>query len=144
MFKNLKGPPFTVFGIVTFLKMNNFCLKIRFSQAKHSMSDFCFFFKDRCFLCDFFSNCFHRSRPQFLLETKRFASIRGCSRFSGLCDLPETFIEKIFEQFRFFPEFSVFFLMFSVEKDSFFCCFHYLGLNGFRYLCVTFRVFLAL
>ena len=96
--KNLKVPPFTVFGIVRFFKSNNFCLK-RFSQAQHAISDFCFF-KDRCFFyATFFLICFHRS-PQFLLETKRFASIKHCSRFSALCDLPETFIKKIFEKFR--------------------------------------------
>ena len=41
--KNLKGPPFTVFGIVRKFKMNNFCLKIRFSEAQHSISEYCFF-----------------------------------------------------------------------------------------------------
>ena len=32
MLKNLKVPPFTVFGIVRFFKSNNFCLEIRFSH----------------------------------------------------------------------------------------------------------------
>ena len=90
-----KCPPFTVFGIVRFFKSNNFCLKIRFSQAQHAISDFCFFLKTAVFfLCDFFSNLFSSKPPQFLLETKRFASIKHCSRFSALCDLPETFIIK--------------------------------------------------
>ena len=42
MLKNLKGPPFTVFGIVRIFQRNNFCLKIRFSQAQHAISDFSF------------------------------------------------------------------------------------------------------
>ena len=28
-------------GIVTFFKRNNFCVKIRFSQVRHAISDFC-------------------------------------------------------------------------------------------------------
>ena len=45
--KNLKGPLFTVFGIVRNFKMDNFCLKIRFSEAQHAISDF--FSEDRRF-----------------------------------------------------------------------------------------------
>ena len=56
--------------------------------------EFCFS-KDPCFFyATFFLICFHRSPPQFLLETKRFASTKDCSSFSALCDLPETFIKK--------------------------------------------------
>ena len=103
-----KCPPFTVFGIVTFFKSNNFCLKIRFSQAQHAVSDF--LNKDRCFFyATFFSNLFLSKPPQFLLETKLFASIKHCSRFSALCDLPETFIKKFFEKFRFFSSIFCFF-----------------------------------
>ena len=92
MLKKSQSAPFTVFGFVRFFKSNNFCLKIRFSQAQHAISDFCFFFRDRCFFyATFFSNLFS-SKPQFLLGTKRFASIKHCSMFSALCDLPETFI----------------------------------------------------
>ena len=36
------------YSFVRNFKMDNFCLKIRFSQAQHAISDFCFF-KDRCF-----------------------------------------------------------------------------------------------
>ena len=95
MFKNLKGPPFTVFGIVRFFKRINFCLKIRFSQALHAISDFRFL-RPVFFLCDFFEIRFHRSPPQFLQEAKRFAS----ETFSALCDLPETYIKKVFGKFR--------------------------------------------
>ena len=81
----------TVFGIVRFFKMNNFCLKIRVSQAQHAMSDLFFFPNTGVFYATFLI-CFHRSSPQFLLETKRFASIKNSSRFSALCDLPDAFI----------------------------------------------------
>ena len=100
--------------------MNNFCLKFRFSQAQHAMSDFVFFYKDRCFYASFFLICFHRSSPQFLLETKRFASIKNCSRFSALCDLPENFSLKVFRKVTNFVLIFCFFKMFSVQKDGFF------------------------
>ena len=67
--KNLKVPPFTILGIVRFFKLNNFCLKIRFSQDQHAISDFCFFFKGRCFFyATFFLICFHRSLLNFYLK----------------------------------------------------------------------------
>ena len=92
--------------------------------------------KDRFFLCDFFVKiCFTEAPPQFLPETKRFARVKDSSRFSALCDLPET-SKRIFENF--FPQFSVF-KGFSLRKMGF-CCFQ-LGKNGFRDLCVSFRVF---
>ena len=79
--------------------------------------------------------CFTEAPPQFLPETKRFAKVKDSSRFSALCDLPET-IKSIFEKFRKkIPQFSVFFL-----KKIVFCCFQ-LGKNGFRNLCVSLRVF---
>ena len=119
--------------------MNNFCLEIRFFQAQHALSDF--FFKDRCFLCDFFSNLFPSMPPQFLLETKRFASIKDCSRFSALCDSLETFLEKIFQKnFKnFFSVIFCFLNVFGLERWVF-CCFQ-LGKNGFQGLCVSLRVF---
>ena len=110
-------PPFYSFT-VRFFKSNNFCLKIRFSQAQHAIS---VFFRDRCFFyATFFSNLFS-SKPQFLLETKRFASIKHCSRFSALCDLPETFIKKIFQKIpkKKFPQFSVFFKGLRLRKMGF-------------------------
>ena len=61
------------------------------------------------FLCDFFKTRFHRSPPQFLQETKRFASVKDSSTFSALCDLPETFIKKILGKFR--KIFSINFLL---------------------------------
>ena len=107
--KSQRVPSFTVFGIVRFYKRNNFRVKIsRFSQAQHAISDFCFFYKKRpvFFYATFFKICFTEAPPQFLPETKSFARVKDSSRFSPLCDLPET-IKNIFEKI-----FSSFFLFF--------------------------------
>ena len=98
--------------------MNNFCLKIGFFQAQHAMSDFCFFFKDRCFYASFFLICFHRSSPQFLLETKRFASIKNCSRFSALRFTGDLQL-KNFSKNDFFFNFLFFFKCFRLRKMGF-------------------------
>ena len=45
--KKSQRPPFKVLGIVRNFKMNNFCLKIMFSEAQHAISEF--FFTDRRF-----------------------------------------------------------------------------------------------
>ena len=103
--KSQRVPSFTVSGIVTFLKKNNFRVKIWFSQVRHAISDFCCFKRPVLFLFDFLKKLFHRFFPQFLPETKRFARVKNSSRFSALCDLPET-IKKIFENL--FPQLSVF------------------------------------
>ena len=47
--KKSQRAPFTVFDIVRNFKMNNFCLKIRFSEAQHAISEFCFFFRTGVF-----------------------------------------------------------------------------------------------
>ena len=116
MLKNLKGLPFTVFGIVRFFKTNNFCLKIKKFLRPSTLYPIFVFFQDRCFLCDIFRICFHRSPSLILQETKRFASVKDSSRFSALCDLLETFISKIFKNP---PPFSVFFLSFPLKKMGF-------------------------
>ena len=90
----LFNPPFTVSGIVTFFKRNNFRVKIRFSQVRHAISDFCFK-RPVFFLCDFLKICFTEAPPQFLPEPKHFARVKDSSRFSALCDLPDT-IKNIF------------------------------------------------
>ena len=69
----------------------NFRQKLGFLRPSTLCPIFVFFFKDRCFYASFFSNLFSSKLPSILLETKRFASIKNCSRFSALCDLPETF-----------------------------------------------------
>ena len=106
MFKNLKGPPFTVFGIVKFFKRNNFRVKIRFSQVRHAISDFCCFKRLCVFSMRLFKKiCFTEAPPQLLPETKRFARVKDSSRFSALCDLLET-ISIFFPQFSFLKVFS--------------------------------------
>ena len=70
------------------------------------------------FLSDFFSNLFSSKLPLiFFLETKCFASIKDCWRFSALCDLPETFIRKFFNISKMiFPQLSVFLKGFRLRK----------------------------
>ena len=119
--KKSQRAPFTVFGIVRSFKMNNFCLKIRFSEAQHAISEF--FLKTGVFFyATYFLICFNRSPPQFLLKMKRFprtAQKKDCSRFSGLCGLPETF-KTFFEKFRnFFPYFSGFLKSFRLRQMGF-------------------------
>ena len=93
--------PFTVFGIKRFFKRNNFRHKIRFSQAQHAISDFVFW-KTSVFSMRLFKNLsLLEAPPQFLQETKRFARVKDSSRFSALCDLPETI-----KNFEFFPSIS--------------------------------------
>ena len=81
--KKSQSPPFTVFGIVRFFEMNNFCPKIRFFQAQHAMSDFCFIFKDRCFLCDFFSNLFSSKLPLIFTRNETFYEHKGLLKVFG-------------------------------------------------------------
>ena len=103
MLKNLKEPPFTVFGLVRLFKSNTFCLKIRFSQAQHAISDF-FFQRPVFFKCDFF-NFFHRSLPPPSIFTKNetFCDCKGLvkvfdtMRLQKICRWPsENFFEHIF------------------------------------------------
>ena len=129
MLKNLKGPPFTVFGIVRFL-----CLKIRFSQAQHAMSDI-YFFKDRCFLCDFFSNLFSSKLPSIFTRNETFCEHKGLLKVFGTAIYRRPSVQFFFEKCRIF-----FFFCFFLKKFSVFCCFQ-LEKNGFRDLCVSLRVF---
>ena len=129
--------PFTVFGIVSVLKMNIFRLKIRFSQAQHTIRIFFQILKTGVFSMRLLSNLFSSKSPlQIFLETKRYASMKDSSGFSALCDLPETFIKKCFESKYIFLNFSLF-ERFAVEKDVFFA----VGENGFPVLCASLRVF---
>ena len=59
--------------------------------------------------------CFTEAPPQFLPETKRFARVKDSSRFSALCDLPET-IKSIFEKFLNFLFFFKKKLFFAVSS----------------------------
>ena len=103
--KSQRVPSFTVSGIVTFFKRNNFRIKIIFFRSGTLYPIFVVLKIPVFFLCDFLKNFFTEAPPQFLPETKRFARVEDSSRFSALCDLPET-IKNVFENF--FPQFSVF------------------------------------
>ena len=116
-----------------FFKSNNFCLKVRFSQAQHAISDF--FQRPVFFICDFFIFFFIEVPPQFLPKMKRFATLKDSSRFSALCDFKKIagnlqknfrkYFGKIFEKNskKFFPSIFCLFLRFSVEEDGFFAVF---------------------
>ena len=65
-------PSFTVSGIVTFFKKDNFRVKIRFSQVRHAIFDFCCFKRPVFFLCDFFKNLFHRSPSSVFARNETF------------------------------------------------------------------------
>ena len=136
--KKSQRAPSTVFGIVRMFKMNNFRLKIRFSEAQHAISEF--FWRPAFFLCYFFLSCFHRSPPpQFLLKMKRFGSIKGLLKVFGTMRLTGDLFQKNFRKIsNFFPYFSAFLKMFPVEKDGFFVVSSWK--NGFRDLCVSLRV----
>ena len=120
MLKNLKEPPFTVFGLVRFFKSNNFCLKVRFSQAQHAISDF--FSKTGVFHMRLFHFFFIEVPPQFLPKMKRFATLKDSSRFSALCDFKKIAgdLQKIFRKYfgkiseNFRKKIQTFFLQFSV------------------------------
>ena len=96
------------------------------------------FFRDRCFFyATFLKICFTEApicflnfckKPNVLRELKTPQSFRHYATYRRPL--------KIFENF--FPQFSVF-KGFSLRKMGF-CCFQ-LGKNGFRDLCVSFRVF---
>ena len=78
-----------------------------------------------------FSNLFSSKPPppQFLLKMKRFASIKDCSSFLPLCDLPSS---KNFRKISiFFIIFLFFFKCFRLREMGFFCCFQ-LGKSVFE------------
>ena len=123
-----------------FFKRNNFCLKIRFSQAQHAISDFCFFLKTGVFSMRPFKK-FVSPKPLLNFCQKRnvLRELRTPQGFRHYATYrrPSKIFSKNFEIFP--PQFSVFFKGFSLRKMGF-CCFQ-LGKNGFQDLCVSFRVF---
>ena len=133
MLKNLIGPPFTVLGIVRIFKRNNFCPKMRFSQAQHAISDI--FLKTGVFLCDFFKSLFS-PKPLLIFFQKRnvLRAVRtpqGFRHYETYRRPSKKFPSKFF--------FSIFcFFRVSLEKDGFFAVF-----SWGRMVFET-RVFLAL
>ena len=124
MLKNLKVPPFTVFGIVRFFKSNNFCLKIRFSQAQHAISDFCFFLKTAVFSMRLFFQMCIIEAPSFCTGNKTFCEHKALLKVFGTLQLAGDLHKKI----RFFLNFLFFkglrlrkmgFLLFPVGEELF-------------------------
>ena len=71
--KTPRVPSFTVYGIVTFYKRNNFSVKIRFSQVRHAISDFCCFKRPVFFSATFLKIClFHRSPSSIFARNETF------------------------------------------------------------------------
>ena len=103
-----------------FFKSNNFCLKVRFSQAQHAISDF--FFKDRCFSYATFSIFFSSKSPLNFYQNETFCDSKGLVKVFGTmrlqknCRCPsKKFFENILEKFRkiFEKKFSFNFLFFK-------------------------------
>ena len=99
MLKNLKVSPLSQFpALWHFSKGIIFELKLGFLRSSTLYPIFVVL-KDRSFFyATFLKICFTEAAPQFLIETKRFARVKD-SRFSALCDLPDT-IKNIFEKFQ--------------------------------------------
>ena len=126
MLKNLKGSPLSQFpALWHFSKGIIFVLKLGFLRPGTLYPIFVVL-KDRCFFyATFLKMCFTEAPAQFLPETKRFARVKDFSRFSALCDLPETIkyiFEKFFFNFLFFKGLSLRkmgFLLFLVGEELF-------------------------
>ena len=139
--KNLKGPPFKVFGIVRFFKRNNFRVKITFSQAQHAISDFCFLKKTGVFSMRLFSK-FLLPKPllNFCQKPNVLRELRTPQGFRHYATYRRPI--KIFPK-NFFPQFSVFFQGFSLRKMGFFAVFSW-GRMVFETHAYPFGYFLAL
>ena len=105
MLKNLKEPPFHSFRPCEIFQSNNFCLKVRFSQAQHAISDF--FSKTGVFHMRLFQFSFHRSPPSIFTKNETFCDSKGLVKVSGTmrlqknCRCPsKKFFENILEKFR--------------------------------------------
>ena len=105
----------TVFSIVRVFKKYSLCLEIRFSQA-HTLYPIFVFSKTGVFsMLLLIKKCYLRSPFQFLLEAKRFASIKTTQGFRHYATY-----RRPSKKFSKYFDFFLFFSMFSVEKDRFF------------------------
>ena len=121
-----KCPPFTVFGIVGFFKSNNFCIKIRFSQAQPAISDSCFF-KDRCFFYATFLNFVFIKAPSIFTRNETFCEHKALLKVFGTIRLAGDLHQNNFRKY-FFLTFLFFkglqlrklgFLLFPVGEELF-------------------------
>ena len=113
-----KGSPFTVFGLVSFFKINNFRLKLSFLKPS---TLYPFFF------WEFFLICFHRSPPSSIFtRSETFREHKGLLRVFETMWLTEDLHQKKFSK-KFFLNFFWkvfgweygFFAVFSWEKMVF-------------------------
>ena len=101
-----------------FFKRNNFCIKIRFFQAQHAISD-SRFFKDRCFFYATFLKFVFIEAPLFFTRNQTFCERKGFFDVFGPMRLTGVLHQKIFGKFRKILFLNSFFKGFSVEKDVF-------------------------
>ena len=109
--KSQRVPSFTVSGIVTFFKRNNFRVKIRFSQVRHAISDFCCFKRPVFFLCDFFFK-FVSPKPLLNFCQKRnvlreLRTPQGFRHYATYRRPSKIFSKNFFFNFLFFKGFSL-------------------------------------
>ena len=135
-----------------FFKSNNFCLKVRFSQAQHAISDF--FSKTGVFhmrLFQFFSSKSPSifTKNETFCDSKGLVKVFGTMRLQKNCRCPSKKFSKIFSKNfgkflkKIFPSIFCFFLRFSVEEDGFFAVFSW-GRMIFETYAQPFGYFLAL
>ena len=119
---NSQRAPFTVFGIVRFFKMNNFCLKLGFLQPSTLYP--IFVSKIGVFSMRLFSNLFSSMPPLIFTRNETFCEHKGLLRVFGTIRLTGDLLPKISENFLPFLFWQVFgreygFLLFPVEEKLF-------------------------
>ena len=92
--KAQRVPPFTIFGIVRFLKMTFSVFKFDFLSEPVRYIRSCFFRPSFFWHHATFSQFVLSKPPRLLLEPKRFASIEDCLGFSALCYIFRSFFKK--------------------------------------------------
>ena len=127
--KSQRVPSFAVSGIVTFFKRNNFRVKVRFSQVRHAISDFCCFKRPVFFLCDFLKK-FVSPKPllnfcqkrNVLRELRTPQGFRHYATYRRQSKIFSKNFKKKFLNFLFLKGFSLRkmgFLLFSVGEEWF-------------------------
>ena len=107
--------PFLFSALWEFLIGIIFGLKLRFLRPSAQYPTFVFL-KTGVFSMRLFKVCFHRIPRSVFTRNKGFTSFKDSSRFSALCDIPDTIKKNLREISNFFPQFSVFFQGFPLRK----------------------------